>query len=396
MLLELNAVIMEAVSLQQRIQSLKRNKQSFCDSLLSEISKYEEAVTNLAASITLEQPTESATDPDPRSKQQLRDEIEMLREVNIRQANDLVNLRQEMSTQSMPSSAPRLTPKRLSQISEDEEFDANHMNNDLQQDMEYLFYAHPSGYDAARQYIVDLKQQTMTTYNGYDQQDFSSPVPVVGHDGTFRGPIRDSRNLPHPPRRRKTLSSRDIEEQSVVPPEITEQSGSGGTGGTPQHPKNPKHIIHVEMTVSCLEWECDAKHKSLEMELLENGVSRIPSDLYSQYVNEAESLQDNAMNKRYGLNVEEIVVMRLYAGNSLFAQNVRYIHSVIHYIIDSVVWYTFFFYIDSNYYFNPNLCVFMLLSISYSYTVYQVVFKGLFTISSIGILSFSQSTSRYL
>lgn len=310
---EVNGTTMDTGTLQRRIESLQKKKESFCDNLLSEISKYEEAVTNhnnLAVSLSLQQPAE--TDPDPRSKDQLRDEIERLRDANERQAGDLVTLRHELSAQS---SLQRLSSKRLSQISEDEEFEAKHVGAEMQQDIEYLFHVDPSGYDAARQYIADLKQQSVAANNAYGQ-DVGSPMPVVGHDGTFRGPVRDSRNLPHPPRRRKTLSSRDIEEQSVVPSEITEQ------------PESPKNVIHVTMEVGCLEWGCEAKHQSLRLELLENGVSRIPSDLYFQFVKEAESMQDNDMNSRYNLSVEEIVVIRLYAGNSLFAQNVRYIDSL--------------------------------------------------------------------
>ena len=118
---------------------------------------------------------------------------------------------------------------------------------------------------------------------------------------------RDSRRLPHPPRRKPSFEENKLDEEEMISPFI----------------RNDINMLHF--VVSCLNWKCEAKYNTLRVELLTNGISPIPNELYQNTIENANKLINHPMNNKYEFSVDEIAVIKLYCDHYEFSQNVRYI-----------------------------------------------------------------------
>ena len=118
---------------------------------------------------------------------------------------------------------------------------------------------------------------------------------------------RDSRRLPHPPRRKPSMEENKLDKQEMISEYI----------------RNDINMLHF--VVNCLNWKSEAKYASLRVELLTNAISPIPSDVYQAVMDDANKLINNPMNKKYEFSVDEIAVIKLYCDHYEFSQNVRYI-----------------------------------------------------------------------
>eukprot|EP01083_Nonionella_stella_P188251 693440_1 len=240
---------MERLKQQEYIQMMKQSKTVFCKSILDRISEYSEAVKEVDE-LAMQSTAQSHTAYTNWSKQELISKIEDLEEEN----------------------------NKLREIKESKD-------DELRSDIQYLLHVNPSEYNNVKRYIKHMKQQSMARASSIKTSlpRFSQQIIAPNTAGGVV-PVRDSRRLPHPPRRNTNYDSDSIQ------------------------------MLHF--VVSSVNWKVSPAHETLRVELLENTVAPIPHDMYQQMVLRATQLVGHVHNP--SLTVDELLVLQLFCSYDEF------------------------------------------------------------------------------